>query len=235
MKSYGESNVGKVRIKNDDSFYCSDGLRGIYIVADGMGGYQGGKLASQIAVDTAIKFFNLHSDIDSEKSKMLFLEIRKEFKKKISLNPDLKNMGTTFTSCIIQDRIVKCIHIGDSRAYLIEEEKIRQLTEDHTFVNILFKSGKLGYEDIKTHPKRNMLTKVLDSDSNMEPDFFEFEIKKKDYLLLCSDGLTNHLNDKEIFKHFNKEKKVNIIGRNLVKNAMENGGTDNIAVVLVEG
>ncbi len=235
MKSYGTTNVGKVRIKNDDSFYCTDGRNGLYIVADGMGGYSGGKIASKISVETVIDFFNDSETIDESNIYSLMQEIRDRLNKKVAENKRLEKMGTTLTCCFSNENKFSCIHVGDTRAYLISNGIISQLTEDHTVVNFKFKRGEITTEEAENHPDKNILIKAIVPYEKVEPDFFTFELKKDEILIICSDGLTKHLSRNDILRIAQKYKKPSTIGDTLQDMALKRGGTDNISIVVVRG
>lgn len=230
MISYGETNVGKIRVKNDDSFYCSDGNKGLYIVADGMGGYRGGKLASQIAVDTTVAFYANHHEHDYQ---VLLNLIQKELQKRIDQSPEYKQMGTTLTAVFARGNQIDLLHIGDSRAYLITDSSIRQITEDHTYVNVLYKNGEISKQQMQSHPKRGALLRVITAYDSIDADLLSFELKKGETILLCSDGLTEHVNEEDILEILNREDELSKAGKSLVHLALERGGTDNIAIVLL--
>lgn len=234
MKSYGITNIGKVRLKNDDSFYCSDGKKGLYIVADGMGGYKGGELASKIAVSTAVDALKDVGEITSQTATALVETIRQRLEEEVKKNASLRDMGTTLICALSLGRDFSCLHIGDSRAYHINDSRIQQLTEDHTLVNILYKSGVLEKEELSKHPKRSVLMKAISLYGDNEADVFHFSLEKGEYLLLCSDGLTDQLTNQEILHVFKIESEPESIGNELVRLALESGGRDNIAVVVVK-
>lgn len=234
MKSYGITNIGKVRLKNDDSFYCSDGKKGLYIVADGMGGYKGGETASRIAVSTAVEELKGVSIITEDIAASLIDTIKDRFKEAVKENYALRDMGSTLICALSQGKDFSCLHIGDSRAYLIDGKKIHQLTEDHTLVNILYNSGVLDKEELRHHPKRNVLMKVISLQGESKSDVFQFRLEEGNYLLLCSDGLTDQLTNVEILEVFKTHSDPEILGKELVRLALESGGRDNIAVVVVK-
>ncbi len=234
MKSYGITNIGKVRLKNDDSFYCSDGKKGLYIVADGMGGYKGGEMASRIAVSTAVDELKEKDVITEEVAARLIERIKERMKEAVQENYTLRDMGSTLICALSQGKDFSCMHIGDSRAYHIDGKRIHQLTEDHTLVNILYNSGVLEKEELRHHPKRNVLMKVISLQGESQSDVFRFRLEEGEYLLLCSDGLTDQLTNQEILEVFNQLSDPEELGKELVKRALETGGRDNIAVVVVK-
>ncbi len=235
MKSYGTTNVGKVRIKNDDSFYCTDGRNGLYIVADGMGGYSGGKIASKLSVETVIDFFNEHHSINESNVNILMSNIKERLSKRASKNKKLDRMGTTLTCCFSKMNKFTCIHVGDTRAYLISNGMISQLTEDHTVVNFKYKMGEITDEEARNHPDKNVLLKAIVPYEDVQPDLFEFELKEEDILIMCSDGLTKHLSRKDILDIAMQYHVPSVIGDKLQDMALKRGGTDNISIVVVRG
>ncbi|HHX03917.1 MAG TPA: Stp1/IreP family PP2C-type Ser/Thr phosphatase [Tissierellia bacterium] len=235
MRSFGVTNIGRYRLKNDDSFFCSDGRRSLYIVADGMGGYQGGETASKIAVSTAVELLRHAETLDKEMAKKLTLEIQKRMREAIDRNENLKDMGTTFVCALIVDGIVYLMHIGDSRAYLVRGGILYQMTEDHTLVNILYRNGVIDKEQARVHPKRNVLVKALSAYEKVEGDLKEFEMGKEDTLLLCTDGLTDQLTNGEILDILLLDESSDVIASKLVDTALKSGARDNIAVVVVKG
>lgn len=235
MKSFGLTNIGNYRLKNDDSFYCSDGQKGIYIVADGMGGYKGGEIASKIAVNTAIRVLKNEHHLTPELSSRVVNSIQSDLQAEIKANTMLGDMGTTLIVCLSNDQNMSCLHIGDSRAYYYESGKLKQLTEDHTLVNILYKSGVIKKEELRSHPQRNILMKSITAYEKVEADFFQFELKEGSFLLLCSDGLTDHMTNRMIRQYFEENDDPAVIGQKLVEEALKLGGKDNIAVVVIKG
>lgn len=235
MKSFGATNIGKVRFKNDDSFYVLDGKKGIYIVADGMGGYKGGQLASKIAVRSAVETLKNYSVIDEDVAKKVVDDVQEKLRHEIEQNQSLQDMGTTITACLSSGNSLSCLHIGDSRAYQIKSGHIYQLTEDHTLVNVLYKNGVIKKEDMRRHPKRNVLMRSLGANDTVVADLFSVHMDEGDYLLLCSDGLTDPLTKEMILEIFQQHDDPKIIGEALVADALRLGGSDNIAVVVIKG
>ena len=240
MKVFAKSDIGRAREMNQDAYYASQpsDTVGLYIVADGMGGYNGGEIASELAV-TATKNFieNNFAEIEHTKEKlqelvknaieyanMLVYEKSKEV-------PELEGMGTTIEVALVNNNRVYIGHVGDSRTYRIRKDFIRKLTTDHSYVQKLVKDGTISKEEAMHHPKKNMLTKALGCTSFVEPDITVKGFLKDDVLVLTSDGLTNMVKDQEIFDiiKFN----IDIATEKLVDKANENGGLDNITVIVV--
>ena len=235
MKSFGVTNIGNYRLKNDDSFYCSDGKKGIYIVADGMGGYRGGEVASRLAVRSALDVMKQRSVLTPQLAGQVIDQIQQELRNEIKRNPDLSDMGTTLILCVSDHNHMTCMHVGDSRAYHYSQGRLSQLTEDHTLVNILYKNGVIRKDELKSHPQRNVLMKSITANEAVEPDTFSFELAEGEFLLLCSDGLTEQMTRNQLEKFFEEDDEPSVIGEKLVAEALRLGGRDNIAVVVIRG
>lgn len=234
------TDVGLKRQNNQDFIFSSvEKDLPLFILADGMGGHNAGEVASESCVDIIKEEFSSNRDkLNSEKN--LINIIKKSIKKaneniyNKSLEIDkLKGMGTTLTLAYILKGKIYIGHVGDSRAYFVDEETIKQITEDHSLVNQLVKSGSISKEQAKTHPKRNVITKALGAEIDVEMDIYTLEYRKDDILMICSDGLTNMLNDREIFDIIHRvdiENSTDV----LIKEAKKNGGLDNISIIIVK-
>lgn len=240
MEAFASTDIGKVRDMNQDSYYIStqdDDVK-LYIVADGMGGYKGGEIASRLAIESAKNYIrNNFADIKKEKEQILDLiknaieyanmvvyERSKEIK-------ELSGMGTTIDICLIHLNKVFIGHVGDSRVYRQRKDFFRKLTVDHSYVEQLVKEGNITKEEAYNHPKKNMLTKALGCTAFVEPDVMVKGFLKDDILLMCSDGLTNMLKDEKISEIIKADPKM--ASQNLVKKANELGGYDNITAVII--
>jgi len=240
MKVFAKSDIGRAREMNQDAYYASQpsDTVGLYIVADGMGGYNGGEIASTLAV-TAAKNFIENNFAETEHTKEKLQELVKNaieyanmlVYEKAKEIPELEGMGTTIEVALVHNNRVYIGHVGDSRIYRIRKDFIRKLTTDHSYVETLVKEGKISKEEAVHHPKKNMITKALGCTSFVEPDVTVKGFLKDDILVLTSDGLTNMLKDQEIFDiiKFN----IDIATDKLVDKANENGGLDNITVIIV--
>ena len=241
IKAYAKSDVGKVRELNEDSFYISDSLDEIqlYILADGMGGYKGGEVASKLAIQSAknyieSNFKEIEKDKDSiiqlvgssvEYANMIVYEKSKE-------NDELNGMGTTLDVCLIYNNRVFIGHVGDSRVYRIRKEFMRKLTQDHSYVQKLVKDGTITKEEAVHHPQKNMLMKALGCNAFVEPDVMVKGFLKDDILIMNSDGLTNLVSQEEIFREAKKD--IEQAPKELVNLANEKGGYDNITVIVIK-
>ena len=237
MKISSATSVGKIRELNEDSFFVSEiGSSGLTlaVVADGMGGHNAGEVASAETVNT---LKNLIVDSDTPVKKLLLDSIEcanNSVYKMGRETPTLNGMGTTVTACIISGDKVTAAQVGDSRLYLVRDEKITQITKDHSLVEMLVESGEITKEAAKHHPQKNVITRAIGTDSSVEADIYEFFIKKDDILLLCSDGLVNMVEDEKILSLITKNSDFSALADILVKAAESAGGTDNITVVLIK-
>ncbi len=241
IKAYAKTDKGKVRESNQDYYYISDSLDEVqlYILADGMGGYNGGEIASKLAVQTAKSYIeNNFKEVDKDKdsiiqllassmeyANMLVYEKSKESK-------ELEGMGTTLEICLIYNNKAFIGHIGDSRIYRIRKEFIRKLTQDHSYVQKLVKDGTITPEEATHHPQKNMLMKALGCNAFVEPDVMVKGFLKEDIIVMGSDGLTNMVSQEEIFKLAKRD--IAQAPKELIKIANKNGGYDNITVVIIK-
>ena len=241
IKAYAKSDIGKVREINQDCFYISDSLDEVqlYMLADGMGGYNGGEIASNLAIQTAKSYIEnnfkeVEKDKDSiiqlvgssmEYANMVVYEKSKESK-------ELDGMGTTLEICLIYNNKVFIGHVGDSRIYRIRKEFMRKLTQDHSYVQKLVKEGTITEAEAVHHPQKNMLMKALGCNAFVEPDVMVKGFLKDDILIMNSDGLTNLVPQEEIFKLAKKD--IERAPKELIEIANRNGGYDNITVVVIK-
>ncbi|QSZ28390.1 Stp1/IreP family PP2C-type Ser/Thr phosphatase [Aceticella autotrophica] len=236
------TDTGNIRKNNEDSYYISDNndLR-LAIVADGMGGHNGGEIASKYAIDSVLEYFkknyiNLNKNVDSIKE---FIENSIRYANEMVFNKafsnnDLIGMGTTLTLLLLEQGFYFIGHIGDSRAYLIRDNRIVQITEDHSYVEELVKIGKITHEEARTHPQKNLITRALGINQEIEVDLFMGEVRPNDIYILCTDGLTNMLTDDQILKEFIDNTDIYKACDSLIKLAKFNGGYDNITIVAVK-
>lgn len=238
MISYGKTDIGMVRSMNQDTIFFSDksvgNLPNLYIVADGMGGHQAGDYASSHAVSWFVeyvkqcKYVNPITILKTGIAKVndMLLEQADEHK-------ELKGMGTTFVIAVIIHDKMYVANIGDSRLYVMGDDA-RQVTLDHSLVEELIRTGQLDRRRVRFHPERNIITRALGTSREAVPDFFEIELKSNEKVLLCTDGLTNMIEDDEIRDIVMQKQFIDKICDQLIERANYYGGKDNIGVVLVE-
>ncbi len=241
MKIFARTDIGKAREMNQDSYFIStpnDDVK-LFILADGMGGYEGGEVASKLAIECAKSYIlNNFGQIPKEKEEIMNL-IRNAIEyanlrvyEESQEHERLKEMGTTIDVSLIYNGKVYVGHVGDSRVYRIRNDIIRKITTDHSYVEKLIKEGSITKEESYHHPKRNMLMKAMGCNSLVEPDVLCKGFMKDDILLMCSDGLTNMISEEDIFKIIIDN--INNPADKLIDQANNNGGYDNVtAIVLV--
>lgn len=242
MRILAKSDIGKAREMNQDSYYVSDLDKDeikLYILADGMGGYKGGEIASSLAVASARNhIFNNFKSTKKDRESILELirqaveHANKVVHEKAKEDLELQDMGTTIDVCLVYNNKVFIGHVGDSRVYRIRKNIIRKLTTDHSYVEKLVREGTITKEEAYNHPKKNMLMKALGTEGPVEPDLIVKGFLKDDILLMCSDGLTNMLRDNEIYNLLlnNPESPEEA----LIKNANDLGGYDNITTIIID-
>lgn len=241
IKAYAKSDVGKVREMNQDYYYISDTLDDVqlYMLADGMGGYNGGEVASKLAIVSAKNYIeNNFEQIEKDKDSILqLLGSSMEYAnmvvyEKSKESKELEGMGTTLEICLIYNNKVFIGHIGDSRIYRIRNEFIRKITQDHSYVQKLVKDGTITKEEAVHHPQKNMLMKALGCNAFVEPDVMVKGFLKGDIIVINSDGLTNLVSQEEIYKIASDN--ISLAPGRLVELANEKGGYDNITVVIIK-
>ena len=228
-RSTGLSHPGRKRRHNEDAWVCAPP---IFAIADGMGGARGGEIASRVAATA------LGENVDGsgeERVVALIQQANRRVYERASEDSDASGMGTTITVALFEDGAVSFGHVGDSRAYLIRDEKLEQLTEDHSLVAELVRSGRLPHEEAEAHPHRTVITRALGTDPDVDVDSFSIEAKPGDLFLLCSDGLTSMVGDEAILDVTEQRRDdLDATAKELVGAANRSGGEDNITVVLFE-
>lgn len=239
MISYGKTDIGMVRSINQDSIFFSDkrigNLPNLYIVADGMGGHKAGDYASAHAVSWFVDYVkecqykNPITIMKTGISKVndMLLEMSAQ-------HDELKGMGTTFVAAVVVEEKMYVANIGDSRLYIIHENETKQITLDHSLVEELIRTGQLDRRKVRFHPEKNIITRALGTGKEAIPDFFEITLQDGEKILLCSDGLTNMVEDDEIGAIVMGHQFVDKICEQLIEKANYYGGKDNIGVVVVE-
>lgn len=237
METYCQTDVGLKRNSNQDFVYASDQkvgrLPSLLIVADGMGGHAAGDLASRVCVETAVS--SIEGSGQTETIPILAEAVQKANRavlKKAAEKPEYEGMGTTIVAAVIEGNTLYVANVGDSRLYLIDDDRIDQITLDHSLVAEMVRSGRISPEQMRNHPEKNIITRAVGGEENVEADFFDVGLHKGDVVLLCSDGLTNMVEDEQIFRIVRREKTLRDAGQKLISAANSAGGRDNISVVL---
>jgi protein phosphatase len=225
------TDTGRKRRHNEDSFVVAPPL---FAVADGMGGANAGEVASGLAVDT----LRQESNDDSAGERFvvsLIQEANRRVYQRQTDDAEASGMGTTMTVAVIEDGIVRFGHVGDSRAYLYRDGEIRQLTEDHSLVGELVRSGKISAEEAETHPQRSVITRALGTDPDVDVDTFTVDAQPGDVFLLCSDGLYSMVGTDKILGLIRRHRNdLDAAAKELIRAANKKGGDDNITVVAFE-
>ncbi len=247
LKAYGLTHVGRQRQHNEDSFLVESDAR-LFLVADGMGGHAAGEIASRIAVDS-ISEFMLHTKEDDGTWPHAYDEHFKRSTNKLmaavrlantrvleAMRKDarLRGMGTTIVACFADDVTMSIAHVGDSRAYLVRDNKLSRITSDHSWVFEQVQAGMLTEAEAEKHPLRNVITRALGGALQVAPDASEIELKHGDTFLLCSDGLTGMVPEEEILRLVTtNDGDLEKACQDLVDTANEHGGLDNVTAVLI--
>lgn len=238
MRSYSAVDVGLKRKINQDCVFASEepigNLANLFIVADGMGGHNAGDFASRFAVNSIVEYVR-HSD-ETNIIKLIQDAIEAANSGIVAEAADheeLRGMGTTLVVTTIADEYVYIANVGDSRCYIMNGG-LRQITKDHSLVEEMVRMGEISREDARNHPDKNIITRALGAASNVEVDFFDYKIEADTGILMCSDGLTNMVEDSDIEKVLMKDEPIEEKVRTLIDKANENGGKDNIAVIIID-
>lgn len=237
MRVFGKTDVGLVRkINQDFIFYSRESVGAfpnLFIVADGMGGHNAGDFASRYAVECFLSY------IKNSKPDALIRMVdegikyaNKKIMEKAAEDENLRGMGTTMVVAYIEEGQLFVANIGDSRLYLLDKQ-INQVTEDHSFVATLVRAGELTPAEARVHPDKNVITRAVGAAENAKVDFFEVDLEPGDQILMCSDGLSNMVED-EVLYDIVKNTYIGDVVDGLIDEAKRNGGSDNIAVIVID-
>ena len=239
LKTFSITDIGRKRKVNQDFVYSSEkpvgNLASLFIVADGMGGHNAGDYASRLTVETVVE----RSSRSQETNPIQILEEAIQsantlVRKRANEAPELKGMGTTIVAAVIDGRELCAANVGDSRLYVAGSGKIRQITKDHSWVEEMVQRGGIGKEEARNHPDKNIITRAVGAEETVKIDFFQVPLQEGDIVLMCTDGLTNMLEDEEIRMILDGARDIVEKTQGLVEAANERGGRDNISVVLIE-
>ncbi len=238
IKTFSKTDIGRKRKLNQDNVFTCEvplgNLPNLFVVCDGMGGHKAGDFASAYAVKTIEREVMMCTETAPIKIIKTALEIANtEIYEQACNNENLQGMGTTAVVATIVDGVLIVANIGDSRLYLIDDG-IEQITKDHSLVEEMIRIGEIDRSEAREHPDKNIITRALGVSPHVEVDFFEVDLKKGDIILMCSDGLTNMVEDEDIRMVVKAQRDVVQIVEELIKVANHNGGSDNIGVVVVE-
>lgn len=244
MNSVGRCEKGMCRNTNEDAIFIFNSQYGclpnLYILADGMGGHKAGEIASSSAIEFFCEYIHQNHQarlkenyeyIDMIKKAILYANDK--IYNKASEDENYEGMGTTFVVATIVNNKLLVENVGDSRLYVVRNKEIIQITVDHTYVRELLKKGKLTETEIINHPNKNAITRAVGTEEKLDIDTFEIELQKEDIVMMCSDGLTNMLSDQEVCDILLNNNTIDSAAKILVDKANENGGIDNISVILI--
>lgn len=233
FEAAGITDIGLLRKENQDNLLMLP-KRGVFAVADGMGGHAGGKLASTIAIDVLKQWIEANEVLDQPLIEAAIREANKKILEK-GQQEQKNGMGTTLTLTFFQEDVCRIVHIGDSRAYLISDEGTIALTHDHSLVGELLAQGSITRDEAQNHPHRNILTRALGSEAEALPEWNQVACQKIRYLLLCTDGLYNLVTEQEITDIVMTEgKTLEEKNQAFVDLAKSRGGFDNITAILIK-
>ncbi len=231
MRSIALTDTGRRRRHNEDAYVCEPPL---FAIADGMGGAQAGEIASHLAA-TSVQHAEWNESSNGERVAQLIQDANRRVYERARTDESTSGMGTTMTVALVDDDLVHFGHVGDSRAYLVRDHALEQLTEDHSLVGELVRSGRLSPEEAEVHPHRSVITRVLGTDPEVDVDTFSVGAKPGDLFMLCSDGLSSMVDDTRILALIEEHAgDVASSARALIDEANRNGGEDNITVVLFQ-
>ena len=234
-----KTDTGRIRSVNQDAFFVMPDEK-IFLVADGVGGHNNGELASRTAMEDIARYVKEHplaAAADDPAASEYFNNLIKSVNSHV-YDMAKKNapggMATTLVALYLSGDKALAANIGDSRLYLIREGTIRQITEDHTYVNKLLTEGIITREEARSHPDRNMITRAIGAEASVTPDLFVFDVQEKDIFLLCTDGLYNEVREEELCRVLTEAKDMRTACAFLVDQANNHGGADNITAVSVK-
>ncbi len=247
IRAVGITDVGCVRKQNEDSFFVGTDLN-LFVVADGLGGHAAGEVASQIVVETVARFvgetvekdrtwpveYDPALSYDGNRLKVALLLSDQAIADDIRRNPERETMGSTVVAGLFHGRNLTLAHVGDSRAYILGSEGIRQVTRDHSWVAEQVANGILTASEARVHPFRNVITQALGNGGELDVEVQTLELAKSERLLLCSDGLSGMVGDKQIWDIVEQSGGIQQAVESLISIAKEHGGEDNITAILVD-
>ena len=247
LSAFGLTDVGKKRKHNEDA-YLLDSERGLFVVADGMGGHAAGEVASRITVESIQEFISATEEgqdaswpfgfggraAEGNRLTAAVERANEKVMRAVQSRPELKGMGTTVVAALFDNDRATLVHVGDSRAYLFRDGELRRLTDDHSWVQEQVNAGILSEDEAKSHPLKNVVTRALGGSPHVSVDLIEVPVHAGDRFLLCSDGLTGMVGDEEIHERFRSGEAAPAAVKKLVEMANERGGVDNITAIIVD-
>lgn len=234
-KAFGRSDVGKVRSNNEDAFFTTD-KDGIFLVADGMGGHKAGEVASSLTKQVITAKLSLPDAGDNVEAHIreAFLSANEKVRMTATSNTDQQGMGCTCVLLMLREQNFFIAHVGDSRVYLFRKGQFKQVTRDHSYVEELFIRGLITEDEKKGHPYRNQITRYIGCSTKLEVDITSGPVWNGDVFLLCSDGLTEEVQDQKLEEIFALNLDPDATANMLIEEALKNGGRDNVSVIVVQ-
>lgn len=242
MNSLFMTDRGQIRTHNEDAggtFLNGNGQL-LAVIADGMGGHNAGDIASDLTIKSLSKKWKDAEEITLESPSdyeqwlhNVIIDINRIIYRKSQMKKELSGMGTTVVASICTDSFITLAHIGDSRCYLSNKDGFSQVTEDHSLVNELVRIGEITAEDADSHPRKNVLLKALGTEAYVKPDVRTINWEEGDRLLICSDGLSNKVTEKELKEFLESKRDLQATGEELINLANQRGGEDNISLILI--
>lgn len=237
LKAFAITDIGKKRKVNQDFVYVNEttlgNLPNLFIVADGMGGHNAGDYAAKIAVETIVEEIGKSFEKNPMRIFKNTIDVaNREIRRAALQNPEYEGMGTTLVVATCMGKYLRVANVGDSRLYVIKNE-IHQITRDHSLVEEMVRAGVLDREEAEQRQDKHIITRAVGASDFVEADYFTVELDENDMILMCSDGLTNMLDDEEIRRILNVAENVQEQAQELVKRANEKGGGDNISVIVI--
>ena len=238
MKTFSKTDIGMVREVNQDYVYVSDlpvgKLPNLFIVADGMGGHKAGEFASRFTVEVVKDELAKSTEEGPEAMiRQAITSANQRLLETAKQDSKLEGMGTTLVVATVIERTLYFANVGDSRLYLLNHD-IKQVSKDHSLVQEMVRLGGIKQEDAKNHPDKNIITRAIGAKEQVEVDFYEYRLKKGDIVLMCTDGLSNMVEDTEILHIVKGSRDIVEAVEGLINKANENGGKDNIGIVAVD-
>lgn len=239
MKTFSMTDAGRRRDLNEDYFFASETAVGklpnLFIVADGMGGHKAGEYASRTAVETIVECIrDDDSGLTVAVMKKAIGEANRKVLKESLTDIEKEGMGTTVVAATLKEDKLIVANVGDSRLYIVNEHGIKQITTDHSLVEEMVRSGKIDRKDARNHPDKNKITRAIGVFPKVDVDFFEIKVAPGDMVLMCTDGLTNMVEDDDIKRIILGQRDIVEKTTTLIETANKNGGTDNITALLIE-
>ncbi len=239
MRVYSGTDIGRRRSVNQDYVFASEipvgNLSNLFVVADGMGGHNAGDYASSFAVGTLVDSVRENADYNPIKVLRHGIETaNRELIAQARMSEERRGMGTTMVAATVVGHYAYVANVGDSRLYVVGDDRIMQITKDHSLVQEMVRLGELTEEEARNHPDKNIITRALGASETVDIDFFDFKLENDSNILMCSDGLSNMVTDGEIQKIISGQPDIEAKGAALIEAANENGGKDNIAVIIIE-